>query len=169
MSAVNESHRIETPGAVDKAREHLPPAPDEYGLRERTPSFNETDHVQATLRTDAAIATGHALLAIHQELAALRAETAGDRVAVCRELADVAAAVRDLAAAITSAAAPVAAAVDHLDVIAAGVDQAASANEGLADVAAAVDALAGDLRPRRRSWRDRFRRRFDTEAGEVPA
>jgi hypothetical protein len=160
MAALNDipQPQQEASGPADKALKHLPPALDEYGRRERTPSFNETEYVQVTLRTDAAIATGHALLAIHQELGALRVETAEHRAAVCHELADVAAAVRELAAAVMSVGGPLTTAVQ--DLADSTVDQAASLNEGLDDIADAVDALTDGLKDRPRwSWRDRLRRR----------
>lgn len=143
---------------ADQAREHLTQKvrEDINAYWPTTPSWELADHFQRAIRTDAAAAVGHALLALHEDLAGLRDDLANGRTHSALQRAEwlsatIAAADRRDARVATVIAAEMATLRREVTAL----------NKGLADIATAVRELAAAQQKPRRRWLGRCREEFN--------
>ncbi|WP_343954124.1 hypothetical protein [Nonomuraea longicatena] len=161
---MNETQTTRTGAHTERARDHLTridrPAVNRY--RPTTPSDDAHENILRVLHTDAAIASGHALLAIHEaltglcdELARGRAETARQREAA-RLQADRVAGAMERAATVHQGLSRLhrrAAETDQeLADVRALVERLAAATTTLAEHVSELATAATRERPRRRWW-----------------
>lgn len=161
----------QAPAHAEQARDHLT-----QKIREdvneywpTTPSWDKTDHFLAAISTDAAAATGHALLAIHEDLTGLRDDLAEGRIEEARQRGQAWQRTDSIARSLAklndsiSAAGPVAALVAAE--MAALRREVAALDKGLSGIAEAVRDLAAAVNDskRRRRWPlARRRKAFDS-------
>lgn len=162
MDRTERADRLNALPHADQAREHLTQKIRE-GVNEywpTTPSWDQGDHFQHAIRTDAAAATGHALLAIHEDLAGLRDDLAEGRMEAARRHSQAwqhTQSMADSLAKLGPAGALIAAEMAALR------HEVAALDKSLTGIAEAVRELAAvQRRPRRRWSLSRRREEFDS-------
>lgn len=157
----------QTPAHADQAREHLTQKIREDANRywPTTPSWELADHFQQAVRTDAAAAAGHALLAIREELATLRGELAEDRVETAQRRGQawqhthsIASSTHSIANSLAGIGPAVALALAEQAELRHKVTALDKGLTGIADAVRELAAAVNESRPRPRRWSLRRRR-----------
>jgi len=144
----------QTPAHADQAREHLTQKIREDANRywPTTPSWELADDFQQAVRTDAAAAIGHALLAIHEDLASLRGDLAESRIEEARQRSQALQHSKSIANSLAGFGPAGALVLAEMATLRREVTALDKGLTGIADAVRELAAAVNESRPRPRRW-----------------